>query len=170
MNIFHELFLFFPFFWSPRGFLQSTVWPHEMALERVASHINVTCPCPPCLFRLPPWVNVNHSTTLINSTRVWSSSSHQLFMREIASFHQLEVPFLNINKWRICSKIYVGIAEQQKVWKGEGWQHKRAAEQGGLSPHPPSICTGWAQSPNITLKAPQKTYCSCYSFNHTYIT
>ena len=40
---------------SPRGFLQSTMWPHqstEMALERAASHIKMTSL--PCLFQLPP--------------------------------------------------------------------------------------------------------------------
>ena len=49
--------------------LQSTVRPHqstEMALERVASHIKMTCLH--CLFQLPPWENVNRSTTLIYHT------------------------------------------------------------------------------------------------------
>ena len=55
------------FFLSPRVFLQSTMQPHQSAakpLERAASHIKVTCP--PCLFWLPPWENVNQSTTLIH--------------------------------------------------------------------------------------------------------
>jgi len=54
---------------SSRGYLQSTAWPHqstEMALERATSHIKVTHP--PCLFWLPPWENVNRSTTLIYGT------------------------------------------------------------------------------------------------------
>jgi len=49
--------------------------PHqstEMALERPASHVKVTCP--PCLFRLLAWEKVNRSTTLIYST--WMMSSH----------------------------------------------------------------------------------------------
>ena len=49
-----------------RGFLQSTVWPHQSTarpLERAASHIKVTRP--PCLFQLPPWENANRSTTVI---------------------------------------------------------------------------------------------------------
>ena len=42
------------------------MWRHQSTarpLERSASHIKVTCP--PCLFRLPPWENVNRPTTLI---------------------------------------------------------------------------------------------------------
>ena len=53
---------------SPRGFLQSTVGPHqstEMALDKATSHIIVTHPS--CFFWLPPWENVNRSTTLIYS-------------------------------------------------------------------------------------------------------
>jgi len=60
--------------------------PHqstEMAPERATSHIRVTHP--PCLFWLPPWENVNRSTTLIYS--MWVMSSHYLFMREISQFH-----------------------------------------------------------------------------------
>ena len=48
---------------SPRGFLDSTVWPHqniEMTVERATSPIKATHP--PCLFWLG---NVNRSTTLI---------------------------------------------------------------------------------------------------------
>jgi len=55
--------LFPLFILSQIGFLQSTLWPHEMALERAASHIKMTHPR--CLFQLPPWENVNRSTTLI---------------------------------------------------------------------------------------------------------
>jgi len=44
----------------------------KMTLERAASHIKVTCP--PCLFWLLPWENVNRSTTLIYS--MWVTSSH----------------------------------------------------------------------------------------------
>jgi len=69
-------------------FLQSTVQPQQstkITLERAASHIKVTCICPPCLFRLPTWENVNRSTTLINSMRVMSSN--KLFL-------SLELPTL----------------------------------------------------------------------------
>ena len=62
-------------FVSPRGFLQSTTWPHQSTarlLERATSHIKMTHP--PCLFRLLPWENVNRSTTLIYCT--WLMSSH----------------------------------------------------------------------------------------------
>ena len=55
----------FIYSFSPRGFLQSTTWPHQSTvrpLERAASHIKGTRP--PCLFRLPPWENVNRSTTV----------------------------------------------------------------------------------------------------------
>jgi len=58
--------------------------PHQiivdMAPERAASLIKVTHP--PFLL-LPPWENVNRSTTLINST--WLASSW-LSMREITWF------------------------------------------------------------------------------------
>ena len=37
-----------------------------MTLERTASPIKVTCP--PCLFWLPPWEDVNRSTTQIYGT------------------------------------------------------------------------------------------------------
>ena len=59
---------FLLFFLSQRGFLQSTVRPHQSTtrpLERVTSHIKGTRP--PCLFQLPPWENLNRSTTLIHS-------------------------------------------------------------------------------------------------------
>ena len=46
----------------------------KMAHERAASHIKVTYP--PCLFQLPPWGNVNRSTTLINNTLVMSSHNY----------------------------------------------------------------------------------------------
>ena len=55
------------FFFGPRGFLRSTTRPHQSTarpLERAANHIKVTHP--PCLFRLPPWENVNRSITLIH--------------------------------------------------------------------------------------------------------
>ena len=90
------LFVFFLFFfWSPRGFLQSTARPHPSTtrpLERAASHIKVTCP--PCLFQLPPWENVNRSTTLIH--RMWVMSSYQLLMREIMQFRQCCVSYLKL--------------------------------------------------------------------------
>ena len=60
-------FSFFFLLLCVRGFLPSIAWPRQNmeALERVASHVKVTFP--PCLFRLPPWENVNRSTTLIYS-------------------------------------------------------------------------------------------------------
>jgi len=69
-------FIFQPALWvlqqphnhsSPIIFLPSTTQPHqstEMTIGSAASH-KVTCP--PCLFQLPPWENVNRSTALINS-------------------------------------------------------------------------------------------------------
>ena len=65
----------FVFYLSPKRILQSTVRPHQSTarpLERAASHIKVTRP--PCLFRLPPWENVNRPTT--PSHRMWVTSSH----------------------------------------------------------------------------------------------
>jgi len=41
-------------------------------LKGTASHIKVTHP--PCLFQLPPWENVNRSTTPIHC--MWVTSSH----------------------------------------------------------------------------------------------
>ena len=54
--------------------LQSTARPHQstdLKLERAASRIKERSP--PCLFRLPPWENVNRSITLNNCMRVMSS-------------------------------------------------------------------------------------------------
>jgi len=57
------------------GFLQSTMRPHlstARPLERAANHIKGTCPS--CLFRLPPWENVNRSTTLMH--QMWVTLSY----------------------------------------------------------------------------------------------
>ena len=61
------------FFLKLRGFLQSTARPHQSTtrpLETATSHIKGTRP--PCLFWLPPWENVNRSTTLVHHMRVTS--------------------------------------------------------------------------------------------------
>jgi len=75
---------FFPFFFlllSPRGFLQSTVQPHQstkMALERAASHIKVTHP--PCLFQLPPWKNVKQINSTNLDVTIPYQSQHYFFL------------------------------------------------------------------------------------------
>jgi len=70
------VFFFYLFFLlSPKRILQSTAQPHQNTsrpLERAANHIKVTHP--PCLFQLPPWENVNRSTTPIHC--MWVTSSH----------------------------------------------------------------------------------------------
>jgi len=79
------------FFLSPRGFLQSTTWTHqstEIALERAASHIEVTHP--PCIFLLL----ANRSTTLIWG--IWVMSSHYLSMEEITWFCQCHASYLKV--------------------------------------------------------------------------
>jgi len=75
-------------------FLQSTAATskHQNDIWKGAtSHIKVTRP--PCLFQLPPWENVNRSTTLIYST--WVMSCHYLFMSTISLTTCLLPQYLN---------------------------------------------------------------------------
>jgi len=93
----YQLFLGFcvVFLLCPRGFLQSTTQLHQStsrSLERATSHIKVTCPT--CLFRLPPWENVDRSTTLIYPT--WVTSSLIIHKRNYAISSML-LPTLRVN-------------------------------------------------------------------------
>ena len=59
--------------------------PHQSIarpLERATSHIKVTRP--PCLFQLPPWENVNRSTTLIHC--MWVSSFINYSWKKLRDF------------------------------------------------------------------------------------